>query len=340
MKRFLFLLMVGVYFIGCGQPQVVKREYKKIKVENYKNLSPREAENVYQDVLKNLSKNKVLQNHYREFVYSKDDIKVKFNKYMGVNIIYYDEVTPQKVKEAEKIVNLVTTKINSILKKESQVKSKVAKILKTSPQKFIVIGNRELTEDEKKVLLEKFVKYININVKGEKVCLSWYGRSFKFGPLYFEIERKSCQWFNYWSLNNTKYLRREMFLDVYFLPQYDVSFEKVNLNIVSNFKYDTNYKKRLNFRVRFENKSGDYKKFDYLTFYYLENSFNFTTRQVIAPFTTIAKDFLTTLPKYRCEVTKENKHNLRYGIAFKLDSKTFSLIKSEDFDKLFKKYVK
>jgi len=57
-------------------------------------------------------------------------------------------------------------------------------------------------------------------------------------------------------------------------------------------------------------------------------------------FITIAKKFLIALPKYRCEVTKENKHNLKYGIAFKFDSKTFLLIKSEDFDRFFKNYVK
>ncbi|MEO1928701.1 MAG: hypothetical protein ABGX26_08455 [Nautiliaceae bacterium] len=87
---------------------------------------------------------------------------MKFNKYMGVNITYYDEVSPQKIKEAEKIVNLVTTKINSILKKESQIKSKVAKILKTSPQKFIVIGNRELTEDEKKFYLKNLLNILTL----------------------------------------------------------------------------------------------------------------------------------------------------------------------------------
>ncbi len=369
MKKHISLLGIIILFYGCGQPQLARTNYINVNTDKYiKSVSLDTRKKAIKEAINKLVKEGVLKKgRYADtYVYTADGLSVnlKLNYYgsASVKVNYYDSYTPEKKQQVNNLIKKINSLIESKLNKIAEIHTKIKEILKKSPEKVIKIENNVLTEEQKAKLLKYIVKkiqikdsnnpYGNYNLPEElskkmqtvnKICLQFYSFDLKKGELFFHFKSNSC--FYYYTLDKLLQNKQRIYLsDIYYLPQYTTTSNNITIHVSSSFDY--NYKnfhdinKYVRYNLKFENIANDYFNIPFITFYHLEEVVNINSGITLPPMSVYKKSYLTNINDYNVEITKKNRNNLIYGIAFKINGQAISDIKTTTFDKLFDKYIK
>ncbi len=347
MKRLLFVLLV-VLFAGCGQPKLVKREYNQIKYTQIQNTNRDDFEEVLSQILDQMTQNEVLtKTKDYKYLFAKDGVQVIISSGGDVIINYYEEVSKAKQNEVNKLLSNIKTNLKKRLQTISDLKTKMRQILVKSPEKVLSLyyGFSLLNDKQTQLILKKIANHISIEIKGDRICLSVPSQNLKFKDLEFDVDSEYCDRYSYSKLSYYNTNKQTIYLNhIFFLPNFQVSVDGVDINTSTkmeyNFKDYSDKQKHLTYYMLFNNSDNNYKKISYLTFYYLDDVISYKKDLLIPPYTKTKRSIMSDESGYSIEITPKNKNKLTYGIAFKLNGKTYSYIKTTNFDTLFTKYVK
>jgi len=346
-KNLIVILTLFFILIGCAQPQIVKYDNKNIidKVEH--NLTSKERKilsyhikKMYVKNLEKLRRERVLRKvNYNTWIYESDGLKIDFQRYGNVKINYYGEYTEQKKRKANQIINKIENNINLKISKLKEIIKKIKDSIKNHPYETIKISSPILNEEQKRFFINKLIKnyYLSISCKDfgfgcfYYVKVNFYKTIFKYPFLTFVFKGEN-------KVYDTKNISITLFVDVKFLPKYNVKFDSIKFDVISYEKGWSN--STLAYKIKCENDSDRFYKINYLTFYYNKEVLTFSNEIVLPPYTKITKEYDTSLSSYKLEITKKNKNSLVYGLATKIANKSYSKIFHTTFDELFKKYVK
>ena len=352
----LFIFIITLNLVGCNQLGLLKKNSLP-KKDNSPKVVKKEIVNVI-DLNNTLNKKDTIDAYKSAFIVLRNQNKMDlngteitfyFNKGTAV-IEYQNKFTKEKKQKANELIKELKKEINTELNELNYLRKNISKI--------IYIDNDALTPKQKEIFLKAFLKkygyLIKIHIRpyfysGDtkpyySVC--WPKRKLQYDSLLFVVDDLKC---GYYVQPYKTILKKKVMLDldIYFTPEYNFNIDNVFNVKVKSIQSEISYRKGLIYETVFKNISGDYQKITRVSFYCLDrvNTFNKFQKPnsmmeyddfiSLAPFTTSNTYWFKAI--INSLITRNNKNNLRYGIAVESNGRTYSRINTTNLDELFKK---